>query len=64
MKTKKTVTIYFKSGQSVSLRCDDFTVTHGDDGGVRGWKAEGMLVDEDHPLYIDPTQIIAVMVKG
>ena len=52
---KKKYKVYLKSGQTLTVECDEFTVTS-TEGLFTGWKADGI----SKWFIIDPTQIAAV----
>ena len=52
---KKKYKVYLKSGQTLTVKCDEFTITS-TGGLITGWHAEGF----SKWLTIDPTQIAAV----
>lgn len=51
------VTFYLKSGQTIQLRFKKFTVTHGKDGSIQGWKYE-----EPSKTFVIPLDNVAAVI--
>jgi hypothetical protein len=57
-----TFTVYLRSGQSISVKAKDVKLTRSDETGVvNSYAFEGVPKHTNRPVYIIPTEIVAIV---
>ena len=59
LKTYFRVTVYLKSGNTITFNCDEITIKPGSDGGIYSYDLFG-LEKAGLPMYIAPSEIEAI----